>query len=393
MSTFNYAFPDAEKFSRSFRSSYSYVTPELSPACYGNAMKLMKSISQCTTTPLTLSEIEKILNVRDRCLRAPNQTTRKIGAKDASIARPLLISEKGDVILAMTQTWAKGDKTLDQGFCKTIKLGVDLKTVKIKIVAVARLYRRKHHAKISNHITWARLPKERAFLELFRNEREFVQLDFVVDTGKKVYFVMEYCNQSDIYYLSRTTPTEKNLLYLIRDYLTALVKMHAKKVVHRDIKTENLFAHQETPGAPFSGKIGDMGDACFEGDESSKKEFLCTERSCAPEYAALRLVKYKSLKESEDAHCKATTPKVDIFSMGCVIYVMFCGGGVFNFQKSYASIAHMNEQQALREINHWLSRYDGKLQELIYNMIRRDPLERWTAEQALDHFNKYIFIE
>ncbi len=366
------------------------TSPAVSPSI-ATIDQLMPVLASCTKNALTKPETEKILTIVDKNLGISSTEERKIGGKGEGIERSFLIGEKGECVILMTRTRVKGDTALEQGCCKTVKFCVNRKTGEKEVVYVSRDRPRTNKQNISYWEAWENLPVEKSFLELFRGEEEFVRFDFSVMTDHKIYFVMEYCNRGDLLdFTVKEKPSLKSMVYAIRDYLTGLVKMHAKGVLHRDLKLENLLLYQSAPDQPLRGKIADMGWACHMADEVAKRGFHGTPAWFPPERAQVMCVYNPKFSERRASMAAATSAAGDVFSMGCVLYGMACNGR-FNFQQEFQEIASMSDSSVLYDLQQYCPHLDPEFNNLISKMVRRNPQDRCTAQEALDHFNTKIF--
>ena len=82
------------------------------------------------------------------------------------------------------------------------------------------------------------------------------------EEDKKDYFFYEYCDGGDLTKLKDKQPnkrfTEASAKTLIRQLSYCVNEMHRMKLVHRDIKPDNVFIGG---GKPFEVRLGDLGTA------------------------------------------------------------------------------------------------------------------------------------
>ncbi len=137
-----------------------------------------------------------------------------------------------------------------------------------------------------------------------------------------VYYAMELIRGQSLAELLAATPLLP-LARVVRIMLHAargLAAAHAAGVVHRDIKPENLMV-SDTLGWPDFTRILDFGIARTLGHAASRAVtltsggiFLGTPRYAAPEVVL----------------SAPPSPSADIYSFGCVLYVMLSGQGPFD---------------------------------------------------------------
>lgn len=88
--------------------------------------------------------------------------------------------------------------------------------------------------------------------------------------------------------------------------------MHNLKITHRDLKPDNLMCNGEDDNLII--KLTDFGFACFFDPKKKMDVILGT-----PIYMAPELVEGKSY----DA-------RVDVWSLGCIVYILLCGKPPFD---------------------------------------------------------------
>ncbi|CAE8592180.1 unnamed protein product, partial [Polarella glacialis] len=91
--------------------------------------------------------------------------------------------------------------------------------------------------------------------------------DSFMDSAGQLCILMEYCEHGDIFtYLqearrSHSAPDEPRLMEWFTQIVLALQSLHQKKILHRDLKTQNIFLTGDRQQGIFSAKLGDFGIA------------------------------------------------------------------------------------------------------------------------------------
>ena len=122
-----------------------------------------------------------------------------------------------------------------------------------------------------------------------------------------IYIVTEYAAKGDIfdYLVSHGRLAEPQARHFFVQILSAVKYCHSQGVVHRDLKAENLLLDSEG-----SIKLADFGFSNYFEEESLLSTFCGS-----PPYAAPELFEGKQYVGS----------KVDIWSLGVVLYVLVSG--------------------------------------------------------------------
>ncbi|KAL7068628.1 protein kinase domain-containing protein [Cryptosporidium serpentis] len=160
--------------------------------------------------------------------------------------------------------------------------------------------------------------------------------------------------------------TEEQAKVAMRRILLALQWLHTNDFVHRDLKTENLIL--ENKDCPESLKIIDFGLAASLGSPAMKM------RCGSPGYVAPEILEDKSY-----------STKVDVFSIGVVLYTVLGGSPPFP-GNNMKEILKKNIQGNIQFSNSskWKS-ISSCVKDLIKWMMAKDPDVRCTAAQAIYH--------
>lgn len=123
-----------------------------------------------------------------------------------------------------------------------------------------------------------------------------------------IYIVTEFASKGDIFdHLVKTGKmSEPQACHYFAQILSAVKYCHTHGVVHRDLKVENLLLDADS-----NIKLADFGFSNYYASETSLLSTWCG----SPPYAAPELFEGK----------KYVGPKVDIWSLGVVLYVLVSG--------------------------------------------------------------------
>ncbi|KAK8965705.1 Mitogen-activated protein kinase kinase kinase ANP1 [Platanthera guangdongensis] len=146
----------------------------------------------------------------------------------------------------------------------------------------------------------------------------------------------------------------------IRDILEGLSYLHGRGIVHCDVKPANVLI-----GSGGRAKIGDLG--CARWIASGEPEVRGTPIYMAPEVV-----------RGEEQGMSA-----DIWSLGCAVIEMVTGQPPWTeICDVLASIRRIGFSGDVPEIPAWLT---ADARDFLGKCLRRNPEERWTAEELLQH--------
>ncbi|CAG5867015.1 unnamed protein product [Menidia menidia] len=197
-------------------------------------------------------------------------------------------------------------KTIGKGNFAKVKLAKHLLTgreVAIKIIDKTQL----------NPTSLQKLFREVSVMKIL-NHPNIVKLFEVIETEKTLYLVMEYASGGEVfdYLVAHGRMKEKEARAKFRQIVSAVEYCHQKRIVHRDLKAENLLLD-----ADMNIKIADFGFS-NEFTLGSKLDTFCG----SPPYAAPELFQGK----------KYDGPEVDVWSLGVILYTLVSGSLPFDGQ-------------------------------------------------------------
>ncbi|KAI6647476.1 Serine/threonine-protein kinase ULK1-like [Oopsacas minuta] len=172
--------------------------------------------------------------------------------------------------------------------------------------------------------------KEISILSGLKHENIVRMLDFE-ETTSDIYLVLEFCNMGDLndFLHKYNKISEEYIRIIFKQIGLAIAFLHSHQIIHRDLKPQNILLHSNyscldlsiVPNFPFSiieschffAKIGDFGFARVLAD-STMATTLCG----SPLYMAPEVL----LGYNYDS-------KVDMWSIGTIIYQCFTGSAPF----------------------------------------------------------------
>ncbi|KAK5670896.1 hypothetical protein QVD99_002667 [Batrachochytrium dendrobatidis] len=244
-------------------------------------------------------------------------------------------------------------KTVGEGNFAKVKLATHRLTnceVAIKVIDKTQLDEKK----------LGKLYREVRIMKLLHHPN-IVKLYEVIETKSTVFLVMEYASGGELYdYLVvHGKMKEKEARAKFRQILSAVSYCHKKRVIHRDLKAENLLLDSN-----LDIKIADFGFSNYF-DPDAKLDTFCG----SPPYAAPELFQGR----------RYTGPEVDIWSLGVILYVLTTGCLPFdgkNLQEMRESVC-----RGKYRIPFYLS---DLCEKLLRKFLVRDPIKRGSLEMLLD---------
>ncbi|KPJ17414.1 Serine/threonine-protein kinase SIK3, partial [Papilio machaon] len=203
--------------------------------------------------------------------------------------------------------------------------------------------------------------REIAIMKRMRHPH-IVKLYQVMESAHTIYLVTEYASNGEIFdhLVSKGRMPESEAARIFAQMVAAVGYCHSRGVVHRDLKAENLLLDRD-----MNIKLADFGFS----NEYSAGATLATWCG-SPPYAAPELF--------EGRHYNG--PKVDIWSLGVVLYVMVCGA--LPFDGSTLSDLRNVVLSGKFRIPYFMSQ---ECEHLIRHMLVVDPEKRLSLRGVARH--------
>lgn len=201
-----------------------------------------------------------------------------------------------------------------------------------------------------------------------------MNLEEIHESKNSIYLVLELLEGGELlnYLSSKETLTFKDHCRVMKCILEALAYMNEKKIMHRDLKPDNMILKERNKLESCTLKIVDFGLATI----YDIPEYLF-KRCGTPGFVAPEVINAPS---NENIHY---TPKCDIFSAGVIFYILLTDKSPFD-GKSFKEILQKNKACKI-DYNHALLKKNPVALNLLIKMTETDPQKRISAQDALQH--------
>lgn len=194
------------------------------------------------------------------------------------------------------------------------------------------------------------------------NHSNIVKFFDYLQVKPKVYLLLEYASNGNLFWYIRKQGylPDQEAARLFKQTAEALAYLHSKSYIHRDMKPENLLLDKDG-----QIKLCDFGwCAEYEEDSSMRNTFCGTYEYMAPE-----IFEKKPYDE-----------KVDVWCLGILLYELVHGKSPFK-GNTVIDIYNNIKKGNIR----FSSRCSPEIKDLILNILRRKPAERFNIQQILNH--------
>ncbi|XP_044480918.1 mitogen-activated protein kinase kinase kinase 18-like [Mangifera indica] len=160
---------------------------------------------------------------------------------------------------------------------------------------------------------------------------------------------------------------EQRIKFYTSQILKGLDYLHMNGLVHCDIKSKNILI-----GKDGFAKISDLGCAKFVDKFDDDESFAASEFSGTPAFMA-----------PEVARREEQGFAADIWAVGCTIIEMATGTNPWpELSDPVSALYRIGFSGEVPETPRWLS---VEAKEFLSKCLRKDPIERWTAKELLQH--------
>ena len=192
------------------------------------------------------------------------------------------------------------------------------------------------------------------------------------------YIITEFCKEGELFSYIKNKYSENQLAVLFYQVFSGLWYLHDNKILHRDIKLENIMISRiekdnSTGEDLFWIKIIDFGTAKIFEKNKKEKDVVGSSYYIAPEV----------LKQNYNEKC-------DTWSVGVILYMMLVGRAPFDGKDDEEIICKINSAD-YNSKEPRLMKHSPEVRDLVSKLLQKDTDKRYSAKEALNHpwFEKF----
>jgi len=215
--------------------------------------------------------------------------------------------------------------------------------------------------------------KDEIEISMNLSHRNIIDIKDVFETKRHVWIIMEMMKGGELfdYLFANEFLFEHDAMSIVQQITAALAYMHHHKVIHRDLKLENIMLRRpvsEEIGSKVFIKLIDFGMS----KELDHMNARTGSVLGSPGYVAPEILKRQKY-----------TSSVDMYSLGVITYSVLCGympmqaRVLVNFGRSMRTIVIFPKKE-------WKD-ISGEAQDFVRRLLSQNPDERMTAVDALEH--------
>lgn len=295
------------------------------------------------------------------------------------LPRAIQFNADGKVYIHFNKAKCK-DHIFGKGSFKRVRVAMDFDSKSLYAVARSSIT-------TPNLLTIA--DNEIKFLKKFAGKKGVAQIvEEVKVIGKrgeeKSFAIQPIYNEGTLGTLPNTISEEKKFK-IVLDLLEGLANLEEEKVIHRDIKLENIFLNK-LPDETLEACIADFGLACMSDDKKGKSVLCGSPAYCDPQRVkAYHFEKVLRKMSADMSIASQTLHKGDMWSFGVTLYSWLHGTHPLKFEKEtpvdqmIKTLAELTEDPFKIAPNE----LDDPIENLIYDCLRLDDHDRISAKEAL----------
>ncbi|EER11618.1 Calcium-dependent protein kinase, putative [Perkinsus marinus ATCC 50983] len=259
----------------------------------------------------------------------------------------------------LTDFYELEGKKLGQGSYGSVSKAINKSTAAVRAVKTIS----KSHVKNID-----RFKQEIAIMKML-DHPNIIKLFETFEDHRNIYLIMELCTGGELFdrIIEVGHFTEVQAAIIMQQILRAIYYMHENHIMHRDLKPENFLFSTKEPLEKSCLKIIDFGLSTKFG-----KDDIMTTKAGTPYYVAPQVLAGKY-----DESC-------DLWSCGVIMYILLCGYPPFYGETDADVLTKVRLGNYTFNASDWKG-ISEDAKDLIRKLLKINPRDRYTAEQALNH--------
>ena len=239
---------------------------------------------------------------------------------------------------------------------------------------ILKIINKEHINQLDYDLIMKQLEREEQYTKLC-NSQNTVNFYNKLDTEENIIFELEFCQSSLKEYLNENGKLERNPIIfknIAQSLVKAVVNIHKKGIIHRDIKPDNIFIlDEDVEDEDKIIKLGDFGCSVLIKENNSEK--MGSLFYSAPEI--LQDLKY-------DERC-------DLWSLGVTLFELYFGVLPYGNEPDENIILNMIDDE-----NNFIFRKSGiaNLDILFKCLLAIDPNKRMTFQELFEYVSNDNFM-
>lgn len=207
------------------------------------------------------------------------------------------------------------------------------------------------------------------------------------------YIVTEYVPGDSLHsFLEKRRQVDvRTALQLVAQLADALAFLHQSGIVHRDLKPENVMvldesdednnSNQERRDEKLKLKIIDFGSA------GTTVSSLSDENQDLTSQSTISLSGTRCYWSPEVLQNREMTPAMDMWSLGCLLYILISGRHPFDLMGSSSEeqIVQRVMTESVSFVHPSWTRVPPEVNELVRGLLEKDPSARFSVDDVLTH--------
>jgi len=259
----------------------------------------------------------------------------------------------------ITDSYLLEKKKLGEGSYGSVCKGTNQATKAVRAIKTIPKAQMKNLEKFKMEIQIMKMMDHPNIIKLYEN----------FEDHRNIYLVMELCKGGELFdrIIDLGHFTEVQAATVMQDIVRAIFHMHEMHVCHRDLKPENFLFLTKEVIEKNTLKIIDFGLSC----PFSEGQVLST-KAGTPYYVAPQVLAGNYDHTS------------DLWSCGVISYVLLCGYPPFYGENDKEVLAKVKQGNFSFNPSEW-KHISEDAKDLIRHLLKMNPKDRYTAEQALNH--------